>query len=313
MTDAPDAAPPVRVSVVTLTCDRPHLIERAMASVRTQRFRSWELLVVHDGGNDSIAEIVRAWAADEPRVRYFRRREKQGIADAYNFALDRARGDYIAILDDDDHWIAPDKLEKQVAFLDTHPEYAACGGGMIAVDGAGHELIRYLKPQSDAEIRRWALVANPMAHSTVMFRRIGNDGPARYDTSLGGFHDWNLFLTLGISGKLYNFPELFTCYTLWPSNASFHQQRASVRSAITIVRRHRRRYRGVTIAAVLVSLHWLYAHLPDGIRRRSFIHVSRVKKWIFGRRPREHAAVLAGPPPIGSGAAVAGTRPGTTS
>jgi glycosyltransferase involved in cell wall biosynthesis len=284
----------VRVSVLMLTCDRPQFIDRAIASVLSQQFPSWELIVVHDGADESVAPAMRRWVAADPRIRYFRRAEKRNIANAYNFALSHARGEYVAILDDDDYWITSQKLAQQVHFLDAHRDYVGCGGGMIIVDPEEHELMRCLKRESDAEIRRWALVANPMAHSTTMFRRVVAGQPIRYDETLGGFQDWNLWLQLAQLGRLYNFPALFTGYTLWRGSASFGTQRACVRSAVTIIRRHRAAYRGLPAAMAVVSLQYVYAFLPAALRRYSFVPLSKMKKRIFGGRADPRAAFSAG-------------------
>ena len=198
-----------------LTYNRPQYLCRAIESVRGQVLQNWELLVIHDGSNDRTAEIMREQVRGDSRIRYFNRPKGGNIANATNYGLTRARGRYIAILDDDDFWASPAKLSKQVDFLDENPDYAACGGGMILVDGAGVEKQRCLKRQNDAELKRWALVANPIAHSTAMFRRSLIQKCGGYDESLSGFQDWDVFLKLGQLGKLYNFPEEFTCYTIW--------------------------------------------------------------------------------------------------
>src|SRR5512147_897840 len=97
--------PSPRVSVLMLTFNRPRFISRAIESIVAQTFTDWELIVVHDGPNEEIASIMQGWAAREPRVRYFRRTEKGNIAQANNFGLRQAHGEYVAVLDDDDYWI----------------------------------------------------------------------------------------------------------------------------------------------------------------------------------------------------------------
>jgi glycosyltransferase involved in cell wall biosynthesis len=250
-----------------------------------QRFPSWELIVVHDGDNEDIRAAMQRYVSQDPRIRYLHRPMATNIANAYNFGITHSEADYIAILDDDDCWVDPDKLAVQVAFLDSHPDYAACGGGMIVVDAHGQKLMQYLKWEHDRDIKRWALVANPLAHSTTMFRRQVGGQIAAYDESLAGFQDWDLWLKLGRVGRLYNFQRVFTSYTIWEGGGSFEQQRANARSAITIVRRHHDAYGGVALALPLSWLQWVYAHLPTYIRQHSFSRLSRLKKAIFGNRP----------------------------
>jgi len=65
---------------------------------------------------------------------------------------------YIARIDDDDQWIETKKLEKQVEFLDTHPDYVLVGTGVVMIDEENKELVRYLLPESDRDIRKKIIV-----------------------------------------------------------------------------------------------------------------------------------------------------------
>ena len=289
-----------QVSVLTLTRNRPQFLDRAIQSVIGQTLEDWELIVVHDGQDQQTAALMEQWVQRDPRIRYFHRDSGGNIANACNYGLAQAHGQYVAILDDDDYWVAADKLAKQVAFLDSHPDYAGCGGGMTVIDDDENVLMSYLKPEPDDEIRARALLANPMTHSTSMFRRSLGEAIGYYDESLAGYQDWDIWLRLGRLGKLYNFPELFTRYTLWSSGGSFQQQRRNALSALKIVFRHRAGYGGFTGALALAITHLAYAHLPSGIRKSSFSFLSQRKKAIFaGKQKRtasEHRSSLGSKP-----------------
>jgi glycosyltransferase involved in cell wall biosynthesis len=285
LVERPEFAAP-RVNVLMLTCNRPQFLSRAIQSVIDQTFEDWELIVVHDGPNEKTAEIMEQWVEREPRIRYHRRERGGNIANACNYGLSKARGEYIAILDDDDYWATDDKLAKQVAFLDDNPDYAGCGAGMTLIDESGNDLMSYLKPELDEDIQRIALCANPMAHSTTMFRRSLGEAIGFYNESLAGFQDWDLWLSLSRVGKLYNFPEVFTRYTLWNGGGSFQQQRRNAISALKIVFRHRNDHPGFAGALALVTLHLGYAHLPSAVRKSSFAFLSRMKKTIFAGKQK---------------------------
>lgn len=273
-----------QVSVLMLTCNRPQYLDRAIRSVIHQSLTDWELIVVHDGPDPQTAAAMEQWVKRDARIRYFHRERAGNIANACNYGLARARGRFIAILDDDDCWIAADKLHKQVAFLNSHSEYAGCGGGMTVMDENENVQMSYLKPEQDGEIRRRALWANPMTHSTTMFRRSLGEGIGHYDESLAGYQDWDLWLRLGRVGKLYNFPEIFTGYTLWSGGGSFQQQRKNALSAVKIVLRHRADYRGFPGAVALALLHLVYAQLPARLRKFSFSFLARRKKAMFAEK-----------------------------
>ena len=273
-----------KVSVLMLTYNRPQFIDMAIESIRVQYFSDWELLVVHDGPNERIPVVMEEWSKRDDRIRYFRRTNPGNIAEATNFGLAQAKGEFIAVLDDDDFWASPEKLTIQTRFLMDQRDYACCGGGVIVIDPEGREQMRYLKPSAHEQIRRRALIANPMAHSATMFRREAALRVGGYDESLAGFQDWDLWLKLGKVGKLYNFLEYFLCYRIWQGSGSFHQSKGNTESALRIVRSHCRDYPGFSAAYTMAMLYYAYARLPLGVRRASYSMISRMKKAAFSQR-----------------------------
>ncbi len=277
--------PQPKVSVLMLTYNRPQMIGRAISSLRAQSFADWELIVVQDGFNPDTGRLLEEWLASDPRIHYFPRGVVGSIAEASNFGLSQARGEYVAILDDDDYWTCTDKLQRQVEFLDRNREYVACGGGYVLVGENESPLGKYFKPERDAEIRSRALLANPIVNSTALFRRVVDGRPVLYDNAIRQFADWDFWLTAGALGKLYNFPVYLTHYALWDGGSSFRNQKENARAAIRIVRKHRRQYRGYTLAVVLAWLYYGYACLPAFIRRVSYETLSAFKKALVSSRP----------------------------
>jgi glycosyltransferase involved in cell wall biosynthesis len=276
------AAP--RVSVLMLTFNRPQFLSRAVESVRAQDFAGWELLIVHDGPNEETARIAAGWAARDPRIRHIRRIVPGNIAEANNHGIREARGEYIAILDDDDFWRLPSKLSLQVAFLDAHPDYAACGGGAVCINERGEETLRYLKPEHHQDIVRGALVANPIIHSTALYRKAAALEVGLYDESLAGYQDWDLWLKLARAGKLYNFQEYFLAYQIWEGGGTFLAQRRNTACAVRIVRRHGKHYQRYPLALALACGSYLYARLPEVIKKATFGPLNRLKKALFASK-----------------------------
>ena len=103
------------VSVIMPTYNCARFIRQAIDSVLSQTYINWELLIVDDCSTDETESIVRSF--DDPRIRYMRNTQNMGAALTRNRALKEAKGRYIAFLDADDLWL-PEKLEKQVAFME---------------------------------------------------------------------------------------------------------------------------------------------------------------------------------------------------
>ena len=267
-----------RVSILLITYNRPRFIAQSIESAIKQTYKDWELIIVDDSENDATEKAIASLVAKDERIHYFHRSQKGTIANASNFGLAKARGEYVAILDDDDWWLDDRKLEKQVAFLDAHPDYVGCGGGSVIIDENGKETARVLKPETDDAIRRVALYANPIANSTSIFRR---DVGGSYDESLRQFADLDFWLRIGTKGKLYNFPEYFLAYRMWGSGASFSHQKENVDMAFVIIRRYRENYPGFFLAMAITSAYWCYARLPLFVRRSANSFFSKLKKFLF--------------------------------
>lgn len=133
--------PNPKVSVLIATYNRANLISRAIQSVLEQTLKDLEVIVADDGSTDNVAEVVKEWQARDSRIKYTRSEHVGRISKISNFGLREAKGEYIAILDDDDYWATPDKLKKQAEFLDKNSEYVGCGGGYIVIDENGKEKV----------------------------------------------------------------------------------------------------------------------------------------------------------------------------
>jgi len=268
------------VSIITAAWTRAHYIGIGIQSAIDQTFQDWELIVVDDGSPDNTAEVVREWQKKDKRIKYIRIEHVGRIATVSNAGLREAQGEFVAILDDDDYWIDNHKLEKQVAFLRSHPDFIACGSWFATVDANGVETARLKKPETDEAIRRVMLSANGIANSTSMFRRAE---AGLYDESLAQFADWDFFLKLGKLGKLCNFPEYLLAYRMWHQGSSFVNQRKNAQAAIVIVERYKHDYPGYTKAIFLAKTYLAYSYLPAFLRRWLNAFLSRLKKFMFSR------------------------------
>ncbi len=224
------------VSIVLPTYNRVDLLKRAVRSVLAQSYADYELIIINDASTDSTRAYLDELAKKDARVRLIHHEKNYypDISRTLNEGLALARGTLIARIDDDDYWLNNDKLGKQVAYFEEHPDCVVVGSGMMLVDITGKEIGRYLKKETDAEIRRTALFANPFSHTTVMFR-------ADIARKVGGYcdwryaEDWDLWLKMGCFGMLYNFPEYLAAYTVSGENKSFVYLRAQTKMHLSIL------------------------------------------------------------------------------
>jgi len=272
-----------KVSVLLATYNRPQFVGTSIQSALNQTFHNFEVLVICDSNSDNTRQAVEPFVKLDARLKYFEIPRNGRIASVSNYGLAQASGEYIAILDDDDSWSDTEKLAKQVVFLDEHPNYVGCGGGYITVDVEGKETGRFLKPENDEDIRRNILVANPMANATTIFRRAAAAAIGNYDETMKEYADWDFWLKICFQGKLYNFPEYFLYYRMWPQGSSFIKQRGAAESALRIVRRHRNNYPRFFQAYSLALAYSAYVYLPKYIKYFLNGPFSRFKKSIVAR------------------------------
>jgi teichuronic acid biosynthesis glycosyltransferase TuaG len=186
------------ISVVISTYQRPEACERALRSVLAQTEPPLEVLVCDDGSADDTEARARDWERRDERVRYLRAPHNSGTpATTRNLGIEHARGDWIALLDDDDEWF-PDKLAAQRAIM------AVEGADAIATNALRDDGRLYF-PDAPPLWRPTSLdvlKANPIIMSSAMVRReslLSIDGFPT-DIRLKGFEDYALWLELAGRG-----------------------------------------------------------------------------------------------------------------
>ena len=272
------------VTVVMLAMNRPQFLGRAIASVLEQTISDWELIVVQDGNHAEVTEILSAYARADARIYHVHRTVVGNVSDATNHALQKASGEFVAILDDDDAWCSPTKLAQQINFLKSHPACVACGGAVIVIDPTGREMLRYQKPITDQNIRHSALLANPIANSSALFRKAAAAQIGYYDIKLPVCQDWDFWLRLGQVGELANLPDYLLKYQFWPSNASVNKYWSNAGFALSVVWRHRKHYPRAGRGLLFASGYFLNAILPSRLRKSTFQYLSMARKRLFSKK-----------------------------
>ena len=257
------------VSIVIPTKNRPALLKKSIESVLLQSFQEWEIIIVFNSSDEKTESQITGYMKDDPRIKFFKVPESKtgGISEYLNFGIMKSNGKYIARLDDDDIWCSRDKLRMQVDFFDLNKNHVVTGGGVIMVDPYGNELYRYFKNETDEMIRKKALLACPMEHTTVMFRKdialkAGCYGKYRLA------EDWEFFLRLGEHGKFYNFQKYFTHYMQYEDNFSLKDQGEVARTEMNIIISHRKTYPLFLYGLSIHFVQYLYSFFPEFVKDR---------------------------------------------
>lgn len=187
----------MKVSVLIKAYNHEPFIARAIDSALQQRTAfAYEIVVGEDCSTDGTRGVLQTLAATYPdRIRLLLRERNLGNIRNLTDTLQACRGEYVALLDGDDYWTSPVKLQQQVAYLDAHPDFSSCAHNAVVVDATAQaELGTYRPPhRSHAITLRRMLISDPVPTSSVMFRRaIVGEFPAWYYTIMMG--DWPLLV-----------------------------------------------------------------------------------------------------------------------
>jgi glycosyltransferase involved in cell wall biosynthesis len=194
---------PPRVSVLLAVFNGEAHVAEAVESILGQTLADLELIVVDDGSTDATPGILARY--DDPRLVVARNPENLGLTRSLNRALELARGEYVARQDADDRSF-PERLERQVSFLEAETGVAACGtwAGLWA---NGRFVRTVCPPGQPHEIARVLPTANQFVHGTLVFRRSALEALGGYREQFRYAQDYDLLLRAGERFPLANVEE----------------------------------------------------------------------------------------------------------
>lgn len=155
------------ITVVMSFHDARHTLAAAVRSILLQTYSNWELILLDDGSRDGSGEVVSR--LDDARIRLVSEPFCKGLAARLNQGISLARGEYVARMDADDVSF-PSRLEKQLAYLESHPEVDLLATDTLMVDDQGEPIGILAAGRTHEEICARPWVGFPMPHPTWMGR-----------------------------------------------------------------------------------------------------------------------------------------------
>jgi glycosyltransferase involved in cell wall biosynthesis len=190
----------------------------AVESILAQTLEDFEFIIIDDGSTDGSGDVIARYAARDERIRLVRQANR-GLTPSLNRGLDAARAPLVARMDADD--VAhPERLERQVAFLEAHPEHVLVGGQVDLIDGDGaavregwgYETLKDLPLDHETIDRMLLQVEWPLVHPAVTMRRQSVAAAGAYDERYVDSEDHDLFLRMAEAGRLANLPATVLQY-----------------------------------------------------------------------------------------------------
>ena len=208
------------VSVVMPVYNGGLYLQEAIDSILSQRYKNIEFIIVNDGSNDHTESIILS--NYDNRIRYFINKSNKGLIYSLNFAIEQAQGEFIARMDADDV-ATEDRIEQQVSFLMSNPEYGICGTNFIQIDTNGKLISKVSLPQTNRDAQTFLFFGNCFCHSSMMIKssliRI-----FQYREEFLVCEDYDLWSRMAKKTKVANLPHFSTFYRMHDKSFSAQEK-----------------------------------------------------------------------------------------
>lgn len=276
------------ISVVMPVYNGARYLESALRSIMVQTHENIEIIVIDDASTDDTGILLERLAEEDPRLRVLSLSKNSGSAGATNAALGQVRAPYVARMDADD--IAhPDRLARQKAYLDAHPDVMLVASSVEQIDARGC-VQRISARARDRFMSAWfGRFQMPFVHPTMMFR---TTGAMRYDPAFEMAEDYDLAARAGELGETVALPDMLVQYRNHGEQITARKFRAQNEVAGRIARRAQAAQYPREVQAALEPFNralFGFDHVPPkavfaGLRRaiaHDARHAPRYRRWMM--------------------------------
>jgi glycosyltransferase involved in cell wall biosynthesis len=212
-----------RVTVLMPVYNGGAFLRPAIDSVLAQTFRDFELLIIDDGSTDGSLESIEV--ERDSRIRLVHNHENLGLVATLNRGVELVKGTYLARMDADD-LCEPRRFERQVEYLDRHPEVGVCSTWATFINSEGLET-GVLKRPIGKDLQRLFWKPSPLVHAAMMGRTaLLKEHP--YDPDFADSEDYELFLRLYNVTQIHNLPEALYRIRRHGSNVSITKRKSQL-------------------------------------------------------------------------------------
>ena len=206
------------VSINMIVYNAEKYIKEAIESILFQKYQDFELIIIDDASTDS--SIAKINQFNDKRIKIIKNSINKGIPFSRNLAIKHSKGKYIAILDADDICL-PDRIVKQVQFLDQNLEYSLVGG-LVRVIGSnvGRVELKNIGIHSSEEIKIKLLFKNCFSHSALMYRKEIIE-QYKFNPNFSVCEDYDLIVRIASDCKIMKINDIVSLYRLHEDNISY--------------------------------------------------------------------------------------------
>lgn len=205
-----------KVSILMPVYNAEQYLSQALDSIVSQSFEDWELILINDGSTDRSESIIMDY--DDERIFYIKNPVNLKLIKTLNKGIDYCGGQYIARMDADDI-CHPDRLKRQVEFLDSHPQVLMCGTAAAVIDNSGKKTGHIHNLTSDDYLQINLMFSPSFIHPSMMIRtEVLKQN--KYDEAYKHVEDYELWCRIAKLGKVANIDDELLQYRWHDSNVS---------------------------------------------------------------------------------------------
>lgn len=260
------------ISVIMSAFNAEKYISEAIESILNQSFKKFEFIIIDDCSSDNTWKIIQDYEKKDKRIKAFVNKENIKSCLSLIKCMNRARGKYIAIMDNDD-WAYPDRLKKQYEFLELHPKVGIVGGTLEIMNENGKTLAYRHYNLTDRLIRKKLFRYSPFAHPLVMFRRSVLQKVGYYDPAFAPADDYDLYFRIGRVAEFANLNDALLKYRVHSNSITYNTTRYMELMTIKVRNNYKNLYpysMGIFDKFYNV-LHLISVYLiPSGFKRKLF-------------------------------------------
>ena len=220
-----------KVSIIMSTYNDSKYIRQAIESILNQTYRDFEFIIIDDSSTDETGKIIKSYKDD--RIKLFVNSVNQGLTKNLNKALRVASGEYIARMDGDDISF-PDRLEKQVDYLEKHRDVYLIG---TAIRNIGASDLYWKLPDDSEDLRVRMLLHPVFAHPSFMFRKEIIDEGILYDESYRTAQDYDFASRVARKHKIGRLQQVLLNYRVHAKQISNTSSKNQVDNAARVRKR----------------------------------------------------------------------------
>ena len=210
------------VSVIIPCYNAEKYVEQAIRSIMVQTYKNLEILITDDCSTDGSFAILQKLAKEDSRIKLFKNEQNQKIVRTLNALVERANGKYIARMDADDISL-PKRIEKQVCFMEAHPDIAICGTNAWNIDENNRIISLTHLPIRNSDVQFYKNFSNPFYHPSVLVRTAVMK-EYLYDEKFLLAEDYDLWIRILGKRKGANLTNRFLYYRILQNSLSHNSQ-----------------------------------------------------------------------------------------